>query len=165
VLLLSGTLHSVLTSVFLMLEKLPKEPIMAMGRAAAKPREDVVCGATGDLCLELGSGGGVLICKSVCNRGMEGAVTDGAQLVECMEQRGEFWSCRSKGHAGRGMHTPRGPLRTYAGRTGRQVRHTRAGTYGSTIKVLCVTLCAECLRLRCCNHCCCCCVAPPPPPR
>lgn len=41
-LLLSGTLHSVLTSVFLMLEKLPKEPIMAMGRAAAKPREDVV---------------------------------------------------------------------------------------------------------------------------
>lgn len=43
VLLLSGTLHSVLTSVFLMLEKLPKEPIMAMGRAAAKPREDVVC--------------------------------------------------------------------------------------------------------------------------
>lgn len=42
VLLLSGTLHSVLTSVFLMLEKLPKEPIMAMGRAAAKPREDVV---------------------------------------------------------------------------------------------------------------------------
>lgn len=42
VLLLSGSLHSVLTSVFLMLEKLPKEPIMAMGRAAAKPREDVV---------------------------------------------------------------------------------------------------------------------------
>jgi hypothetical protein len=42
VLLLSGTLHSVLTSVFLMLEKLPKDPIMAMGRAAAKPREDVV---------------------------------------------------------------------------------------------------------------------------
>lgn len=41
-LLLSGTLHSVLTSVFLMLEKLPKEPTMAMGRAAAKPREDVV---------------------------------------------------------------------------------------------------------------------------
>lgn len=44
VLLLSGSLHSVLTSVFLMLEKLPKEPIMAMGRAAAKPREDVVSG-------------------------------------------------------------------------------------------------------------------------
>eukprot|EP00878_Enallax_costatus_P000316 GHUV01000389.1.p1 GENE.GHUV01000389.1~~GHUV01000389.1.p1 ORF type:complete len:357 (+),score=107.63 GHUV01000389.1:178-1248(+) len=42
VLLLSGTLHSVLTSVFLMLEKLPKEPVMAMGRAAAKPREDAV---------------------------------------------------------------------------------------------------------------------------
>lgn len=42
VLLLSGTLHSVLTSVFLMLEKLPKEPAMAMGRAAAKPREDAV---------------------------------------------------------------------------------------------------------------------------
>ncbi|WIA14656.1 hypothetical protein OEZ85_003158 [Tetradesmus obliquus] len=40
VLLLSGTLHSVLTSVFLMLEKLPKEPVMAMGRAAGKPRED-----------------------------------------------------------------------------------------------------------------------------
>jgi hypothetical protein len=42
VLLLSGTLHSVLTSVFLMLEKLPKEPVMAMGRAAGKPREDAV---------------------------------------------------------------------------------------------------------------------------
>lgn len=41
-LLLSGTLHSVLTSVFLMLEKLPKEPVMAMGRAAGKPREDAV---------------------------------------------------------------------------------------------------------------------------
>ena len=42
VLLLSGSLHAVLTSVFLMLEKLPKEPVMAMGRAAQKPREDTV---------------------------------------------------------------------------------------------------------------------------
>lgn len=49
-LLLSGTLHSVLTSVFLMLEKLPKEPIMAMGRAAAKPREDVVSGSGRGCC-------------------------------------------------------------------------------------------------------------------
>lgn len=58
VLLLSGSLHAVLTSIFLMLEKLPKEPVIAMGRAAAKPREDTVseqpvCG----VCLWGGGGG------------------------------------------------------------------------------------------------------------
>jgi RNA-binding protein Nova len=49
VLLLSGSLHAVLTSVFLMLEKLPKENTSGGGArasvagvAAAKPREDTV---------------------------------------------------------------------------------------------------------------------------
>jgi RNA-binding protein Nova len=42
VLLLSGSLHSVLTSVFLMLEKLPKDVAMPIGRAGVKSKDDQV---------------------------------------------------------------------------------------------------------------------------
>lgn len=42
VLLLSGSLHSVLTAVFLMLEKLPREPSSPVGRGSGRGREDVV---------------------------------------------------------------------------------------------------------------------------
>ncbi|KAI8473692.1 MAG: hypothetical protein J3K34DRAFT_173419 [Monoraphidium minutum] len=42
VLLLSGSLHSVLTGVFLMLEKLPREPGSPMARSGGRARDDTV---------------------------------------------------------------------------------------------------------------------------
>ena len=42
VLLLSGLLHSVLTAVFLMLEKLPRDPSSPVGRGGVRISDDVV---------------------------------------------------------------------------------------------------------------------------